>query len=540
MTQHRHTPRVCIIGWDGADWRILRPMLAAGQLPHLARLLARGRYGDLTSTVPPVTAPAWTTFLTGVNPGRHGLFTWQGRLNERLERPFLNASHVRARRLWNWLTDAGVRSLFLNVPLTYPPAPLDGVLVSGMLTPGTHVTFTYPPEVKARLLAVLPEYQLDVEMQHTERDRTSPTGMRAHLEEVSRATRQRVAAWFLLWEEYGPFDVAMIVFEGPDRVQHPLYGYAADVPPPNADAQWPERRAWVWAYYTFLDQQLGLILEALSEETTVFLVSDHGFGPLEWEFCVNDWLATQGWLRFHDHARHLYAPLRPLARWAKRMLPRRWVQRSREAFVGLKAVDWAHTVAYGGGVMEDGIWLNVKGREPYGVVSPDEYDAVREALIQALQEVTLPDGRPLCRRVYRREDIYHGPYVDMAADVVLELNEGVRFTTLRAPRGYFRAVQPAGQGTHRRRGILAVAGPQLSPGPFTRPYTLADVAPTVLALLGIPVPEAAFDGRVMDEVVATYHRATALPETETAVPEDFSPEEAEQIEAHLRALGYVD
>ncbi len=533
-------PQVCVIGWDGADWRILRPLMAAGRLPNLARFLARSRYGDLLSTVPPVTAPAWTTFLTGVNPGRHALFTWQGRLNERLERPFLNASHVRARRLWDWLGDAGKRALFLNVPLTYPPASLHGVLVSGMLTPGVHVTFTHPPEVRERLLAAIPDYQVDVEMQHTERDRTSPQGMKAHLEEVRRATYQRVVAWRLLWEEFGPFDFAMMVFEGPDRVQHPLYGYAAGIRPADADSGWDERQSWVWEYYTFLDEQFGAILATLPEDTTVFLVSDHGFGPLEWEFCVNDWLAAQGWLNFQEHARRFYAPLRPLARRLKRLLPRTWVQRGREAFGGLKAIDWSRTLAYGGGVMEDGIWINLKGREPWGIVAPEAYESVRDGILTALRDVHLPDGRPLCRNVYRREEIYHGPYVDQAPDIVLDLNEGVRFTSLRAHRDFFRAVRPLGQGTHRRRGILAVAGPSILPGPLETPSSLVDMTPTILALMDIPVPDAAFDGHVIEAIVPTYRRTSQLPDEEIIEPEDFTSEEVQHIESHLRSLGYID
>ena len=537
----KHAPQVCVIGWDGADWRILRPLLAAGRLPHLAALLRRARYGTLYSTLPPVTAPAWTTFLTGVNPGRHGLFTWQGPLNERLERPFLNASHVRARRLWEWLGEAGYRSLFLNVPMTYPPPRLNGVLVSGMLTPGTEVTFTYPPEVRERLLAAIPDYQVDVEMQHTERDRTSPRGMQAHLAEVRRATAQRVAAWRFLWDTYGPFDFAMIVFEGPDRVQHPLYGYAVDERPEGADPAWETRRAWVWDYYTFLDAQLGALLETLPEETTVVLLSDHGFGPLRWEFCANEWLAAQGWLRFREHAQRLYGPLRPLARRLKRWLPTSWVRRSRETFVGLKAIDWAHTLAYSGGPTEDGIWINLRGREPLGVVSPQEYERVREEIIAALREVRRPDGRPLCRGVYRREEVYEGPWVHLAADIVLDLNEGVRFTSLRYPHGPYRPMVPPGQGTHRREGILAIAGPNVDTGPFAQAWHLQDLAPTLLALMDIPVPEGAFDGRVIPEVVASHRQSAERPEEDAAAPvTDFTPEEAERIEAHLRSLGYVD
>ena len=534
------TPRVCIIGWDGADWRILRPMMEAGRLPNLAAFLAQARHGTLMSTLPPVTAPAWTTFLTGVYPGRHGLFTWQGPLNENLERPFLNASHVRAPRLWDWLTRAGLRSLFLNVPMTYPPAAFDGVLVGGMLTPGTHVRFTHPEEVKARLLAAMPDYQVDVEMQHTEKDRVSPRGMRAHLEEVRRATEQRTRAWELLLSEYGPFDVAMIVYEGTDRVQHPLYGYAANEPPDAADAQWEERREWVWDYYTFLDQHLGRVLEDCEGAEAVIFLSDHGFTGLHWEFCANEWLATQGWLRFQEGANRLYRPLRPLARVLKRFLPARFVERGREALTGLRALDWEHTLAYSGGPTEDGIWINLKGREPRGTVAPEDYERVREEIIAALREVRRPDGKPLCRAVYRREEVYHGPWVNLAADIILDLEEGVRFTSLRNPAGPFRDVLPPGQGTHRREGVLAVRAPQVVAGEHPQPVQMADLAPTILALLDIPIPEGAFDGDVLPDVVAEHTREAPVEVQEVATAQGYSEEDSRLIEEHLRSLGYVD
>lgn len=532
-------PRVCIIGWDGADWRILHPLVERGKLPHLRDLLARARRGVLLSTLPPVTAPAWSTFLTGVNPGRHGLFTWLGPLNARLERPLLNASHVRAPRLWDWLTQHGRRSLFLNVPMTYPPpADFNGVLVGGMLTPGTHVAFTSPREVRERLLAAIPDYQVDVEMQFTERDRTSPEGMRAHLDEVRRAAEQRVQAWHLLWEEYGPFDLAMIVFEGPDRIQHPLYAYAVGQPPPHPDPDWETRREWVEDAYAFLDSLLAPVLK-MCEDARIFFLSDHGFGPLQWEFCANEWLAQQGWLHFKETAQ-LYRPLRPLAQVLKRWLPPKWFQQGKAMFTGLRALDWARTYAYSGGPMEDGIWLNVQGREPFGIVPPEQYESVRDAIISQLKEVRLPDGRPLCRGVHRREDVYHGEWVPHAADIILELNEGVRFTSLRHPQGgIFRDVLPWGQGTHRRQGVVAVAGNGVKAGVFPSPLYMEDMAPTILASMNLPIPLAHFDGRVLPDVVSNYQTGTSVEDTPRPTVA-YTEEEARFIEEHLRSLGYIE
>lgn len=536
----KQPPRVLVIGWDGADWRVLRPMLDAGLLPNLQGLLKEALVGDLISTLPPVTAPAWATFLTGLQPGRHGLITWRGPLDANLRRPLLNASHIHGARLWQWLGNVGLRACFLNVPLTYPPEPVDGVMVSGMLTPGTRAEFTYPADVRQHLLTAMPDYQLDVEMQYTEKDRHSPRGMRAHLAEVRRVTEQRTRAWQLLWANYGPFDFAMVVFGGTDRLQHPYYAYAVNTPPPGADPHWHERRQWVLGGYTHLDAQLGHILAMTGEKTTIIFLSDHGFGPLHWEFFVNEWLAHRGWLTYRESVDTLYRPLRRLIHPIKRFLPQRVVQRGRAEFSGLQALDWSRTLAYGGLASEDGVWINLQGREHEGIVPPDRYEEVRQEIMDALLTLRTPEGAPLFRAVYRREEVYRGPYVSKAADIILDPAEGVRVTPLRNPGGPFRDVRPMGEGTHRREGVLAVWGPGIQPGTLSSPPDLADLMPTILALLDIPVPVSVLDGRVIEQIVPSY----AVSQDEGVTPprnvRTYSSEEMALVEEHLRALGYVD
>ena len=149
-------PKVLVIGWDGADWGLLHPMMSAGVLPNLEAFLKKALTGDLLSTIPPATASAWSSFFTGLQPGRHGLITWQGPLNTEFERPLLNAGDIHGTRLWHRLGNAGKKVFLLNVPLTYPPEAVNGIMVSGMLTPNTEVQFTYPDDVRDLLCRVLP------------------------------------------------------------------------------------------------------------------------------------------------------------------------------------------------------------------------------------------------------------------------------------------------------------------------------------------------------------------------------------------------
>ena len=534
-------PRVLVIGWDGADWRLLQPLMAQGRLPNLVTLLVRAAHGVLLSTVPPVTGPAWSSFITGCWPARHGLLSWQLPLNERLERPWVNASALHGPSLWQLLSAAGQRLGVLNVPLTYPPPALNGELVAGMLTPSIAAQFTYPPNLRAALLAELPGYKLDVDLQHTERDTQATIGVRRFLREVETALDHRERAVDFLWRR-GPFDFFMVVFETPDRLQHPLYQFASGQAAEHRPDGEAVREAVVHLYAR-CDAILGSILACVDDQTTVILLSDHGFSPLRAVWHLNDWLAQEGYLTWASgisQRRSLLVrrALTPVKYW----LPQRWLQHGREVFAPLKLVDWSGTQAYSGLPTEEGIWLNVRGREPLGIVEPGaSYERLREELIAALQAFTDPQtGRPIVRRACRREEIHDGPFIGQAPDIVLVLEEGYKVTPGRAQAGLVDDVFTQGRGIHRREGIVAIAGPGVPSGSLGTAM-LPDLLPTILVAAGLDVPPG-LDGRplvgsAVEPIAYSVNKSEArLPETAAA----YSEEEAALIAARLRDLGYLE
>ncbi|MBC7224594.1 MAG: alkaline phosphatase family protein, partial [Anaerolineae bacterium] len=208
-------PRVLVLGLDGGDWRVLEPLVAQGRMPNLGRLLERGVRGGLASTVPPVTAPAWASFLTGVNPGKHGVFAFQRSLDQDLDRGWVNGAAIRAPKLWHYLEGQGVRCAFVNVPMTYPPEPLPGYMVTGMLTPLGAEHFTYPPELSAELRAR--GYVTDLRIRKVEREVDTAEQQVALLRDLQDVARRRVEGVRWLWERE-PADFLMVVFETPDRI----------------------------------------------------------------------------------------------------------------------------------------------------------------------------------------------------------------------------------------------------------------------------------------------------------------------------------
>lgn len=550
-------PRVLVVGWDGGDWRILRRLMDRGHLPHLAALLSRSAYGELLSTVPAVTGPAWSSFMTGLWPAHHGLLSWQLPLNEKLERPWINASALHGRTLWDVLGNANQRIGVLNVPLTYPPPAVNGLLVSGMLTPSVAAQFTYPPELREALLAELPRYALDVEMQRTERDTRSPSGIRRFLVEVRAALDDRERALEFMWRQ-GPFDFFMVVFETPDRLQHALYQFACGAPA-EVRPDWDDVQSRVIELYARCDTILGSLMERAANHTTFVLLSDHGFGPLRAVWHLNDWLTQAGYLRWSDGENGLRARIRRAAAPVKRWLPQSWKRRGRAVSGPLRQVDWPATAAYAGLPTEEGIWLNVRGREPMGTVEPGvAYEQLRDELIRALHACVDPGtGRPMVLRALRREEVHDGPYSSYAPDIVLMLDEGYKVTP---GRGWGRVVDNVsgqGRGIHRREGMLAMCGPQVKPGPLAG-AALPDLLPTILMGAGLPAPQG-LAGRSLIERTTSFQTSFAAEhdagvvfrpavddagslrqETRPKESVAFTEEEAALVAARLADLGYLE
>ncbi len=531
------SPRLLIIGWDGADWRILRPMMADGYLPNLTELTKRSAVGELLSTQPAVTGPAWSSFMTGKSPARHGLLSWQRPLNESLERPWVNASELQGPTIWELLSRAGLRLGVLNVPLTFPPPRIRGELIAGLLTPSTASQFTHPADLREALLAARPGYRIDVDLQHTEWDTRSPAGIERFLDEINLALSDRLAALEFLWAR-GPFDVFMVVYETPDRLQHPLYQFVASQPT-EVRPDWDDVRHQVYQTFQRLDAALGDLLARVGDDTTVILLSDHGFGPLRGVVHLNDWLAQAGYLRWAGGANLTRSVLRRAIAPIRRRLPQRWLRRGRAAFSPLRLIDWTRTVAYSGLPTEEGIWLNVRGREPFGLVEPGaEYERLRDEIIEAALALRDPNtGQPIVRAAHRREEVHDGPFVERAPDVVLTLHEGYKVTPGRAHRGLVDDVQAMGRGIHRREGILAVMGPDIPTGEITG-AALPDLLPTILSCLALPIPEG-MDGRPLFGAGQEATGTSPEPPTEGSTYE-YTDEEAALIERRLADLGYLE
>jgi predicted AlkP superfamily phosphohydrolase/phosphomutase len=531
-------PDVLIIGLDGATWRVLEPLARSGRMPHLGRLMARGTWGTLRSTVPALTLPAWSSFMTGKNPGAHGVFGFRRFRPDGYDTGGLaNASDLRAATLWDVAGRHGKRVGVVNVPPSYPLRPVNGFLVSCMLTPPGE-RFTEPPEVAEEL----GDYGIDVPPPSGLREGESDYAARAiaYLEAMRTQTARRAEAVLRVGARR-PVDLLCVVFYAPDRVQHYFWQYL------EGQGTDDTVRARVQAVYEELDDAVGRLVEAAGPEASVVVLSDHGFGAKPAHSVrINRWLAQEGLLS----QRSFWTIRRKVIR---SVLPERLRERYDDVDHILvnraKSRAWSETIFTG----TAGIWIHVAGRYPLGCVAPGaEYEAVRSRIVDGLRALTDGGGRRIFGTVERREDLYHGPFVAEAPDVVAVCADGfgVVFESLRRELRHPELLGPFEElgytGSHDPDGIYLFAGPSIGVLGAHQEYPIESIAPTVLHLLGLPVPRS-MEGAVCTSVLrpeALRDRPVQFSddreETFASAPAWRSDADEERIADHLRGLGYLE
>jgi len=536
-------PSVLMVGLDGAGWRLLEPWARAKRLPHLASLMERGAWGALRSTIPALTLPAWSSFMTGRNPGGHGVYAFRRLAPDRYDgRGLASAADLHGPTLWDVIGAAGRRVGVVNVPPSYPLRPVNGFMVGCMLTP-PGVAFTHPPE----LTGELGDYVIDTKTPRDLRPENPVFRTRAleYAAALRRQTERRTAACVHLMRAH-PVDAFCVVFYAPDRLQHYFWNR---LQPEEGVRPEPDQEidAALAATYAAVDDAIGALVAEAGPQANVVLLSDHGFthSPRR-SVRINRWLADAGLLA----QRPLWTLRRKVIRKA---LPKTW--RARYDTLDHILVNRARTQAWSDTIFTNtaAIWVHAAGRYPLGCVAPGApYEAVRDRIKTGLEALRDEGGARVFRGVFRREEIYSGPYVDAAPDLVAECEPdfGIVYESLRRDlreRTLFGPFREEGYtGTHDPEGLYLFAGPAIDAHGRDREYPIESIAPTVLHLLGLAVPRS-MEGPVCASVLRADHRAAhpiEYTDVETAGVEatgEWGSAEAEaQIAEHLKGLGYME
>lgn len=558
--------KVIVIGLDGAPYQLVHKWTQNGELPNLARLIRQGSFNILKSTIPVHSPTAWSSFITGLNPGKHGIFDFVRRDQDDYRLRVVQATEIRGASLWRYLGENGLKVGVMNVPMTYPPEPVNGYLISGLGTPD-YTPYTYPPELTDELNSA--GYRVNKKFFYM------PGRDDEWLEDLTNITDQRGKTAVRLLQEK-PWDFFMVVFRNTDEIGHFFWRHM-DESHPRHDPQAPPRyKTAILDLYRQVDHWVGEIVAAAGPEVNILVMSDHGMGPLYRDVFINEWLWEKGWLTLKETANgkstghSLFRTIGLTRKNISDTLTRLNLHRVEVLIKKIlgdrikvlprderpefsNAIDWSKTKAYSFGYYGQ-IFINLKGREPEGIVEPgQEYETLRQEIVRELHQLKDPeDGRPIVDRVYTREELFHGPSLEQAPDLLTIMRDLTYITRkdyeFASQRGIlFRQPYTDESGSHHLDGILVASGPAFKPqpAPLHALPQIPDVTPTILHLMNCPIPTT-MDGRVLDELItAEYmeHNPIQYSENDLEVRLDENSEwdaaaEAEVME-RLKKLGYL-
>jgi predicted AlkP superfamily phosphohydrolase/phosphomutase len=542
--------RLLVLGLDGATWTVLDPMRQRGLMPNLDAFLAGAASGTLRSTIPPVTTAAWTTMMTGCGPARHGVF--DHRYYDAVEgRMKVNHSgRIRVPTLWHLLTATGRSIVCLNVPGLYPPLKVPGIVVSGMDAPHLAAALSAAPDFAARREAEAPEYGLGYFWKRAPR---SLDELRTNARSTAASFLGRTDGALLADRIVADWSVLMVQFQNLDPFQHRVWPYL-NVDETGIDN--PEWNAAAAEVIRGLDESIGRLCElAHRRGAAVMMVSDHGFGPCLGRIHVNRILVDAGVARLPGWAGRLGRRTMQmgdrLRLWGqKRDNPTARSASFDQSVAAQYRFDWKRTLAFA--PHQDTaamVYVNCAARHggvktAAPMMTPRQIDEARSAAADALARARHPEtGRPLFPQIIATAEAYQlDPASEGYPDLIALPDESYWVRTKLAPGTTWVEADPNLPGTHRPEGIVALAGAGISPG-RTLQADLPDIAPTVLQLLGLPVP-AHMEGTPLacvGALPATRQDPAAAAIAGPHHPQfDYTPEEQAIIEQRLADLGYLE
>lgn len=508
--------KVLVIGLDGATFDLIEPLLAVGKLPNLAKMLSRGVHSKLYSTILPLSPTAWTSFSSGRNAGKHGIYDFSKRNDDSYNSTPTTSLDNKAETLWDVIGTYNGRSIVVNVPLTYPPRPLRGVLISGFPTPTAKGDFTYPKE----LLPVLKERFGNIHI-HKPTVLYSKGKEEKITEAVQAATRQQTEITSYLMKSMD-WNLTVSVYDATDVMGHYFWAYL-DKNHPKFDPKLEEPvRRMVEEIHVELDRAIGELCEVAGEDSLRFVISDHGFGPVYYGVYINNWLLEQGYMHFkksvrskgkywaYRHGLHTYNILRVAEKLSLvNSIESAYAKKSRlssllrQASLSFDDIDWSRTSVYSLGNLGQ-LFVNLQGREPQGSVPVEQARPLIEELKEKLAKLEDPNThRRMFDQIYSRWDVFSGGVGKSAPDIVF-FDEEMKYSAHRMfelGSNKLVSLHPIYSGNHKMDGIMFVEGKEIRSDPGSKEMrpNLVDLAPTILHYLGSRIP-GDMDGRILEEI----------------------------------------
>ena len=575
MSNNNGKKKVFILGIDGATFDVIKPMIKKGELPNFRKLIDCGTHGTLWSTIPTVSAPAWTSFATGKNCGKHSIIGFTKRdKNNGYKIKYLTGNDNKSLTLWEVLSGKEKSVVVINVPMTYPPKKVNGILVSGSDAVTANASFTYPASFKEEIFKVSSDYRINLILGgYLSDDKRRHKALDLILSSID--ARQKLVLHLM---DSAPWDLFVVKFNNPDTVQHHFWKYA-DPTHPYHDPKCSEKlKNSIPSVYKRLDGVLGEIMGKLDDDTTLIVMSDHGSGQrINKAVFLNEWLRSLGLLTKKTKGKRsgifslsdiIYNSIEKVLSLLLRNVPPNIKAKLKKRLPGaisratsyfkLAGIDWDKTKAFVGEV--ESIRINVKDEYPNGqVCKGKEYDELRERIIREVQELKDPEtGERVIEKAYKREELYSGPCVHEFPDIILVPQDNKYDISWKFFRGKkvarigdsFVVKQSHWRGTsgmHRPNGIFLMKGKGVKRGVEITNAGIMDVFPTVMYQMGFPVPDDvdgkvltdAFTGEVLKANSVKYEKSLDSG-TGDENAQVYSEEEARKVKEFLQELGYIE
>jgi len=571
--------KVLVIGLDGATYDLINPWVDKGRLPNIARIMKEGGYGVLRSTLPCNSAPAWSSFITGKNPGEHGIFDFTQHVPGSYEVTFVNANSRNGKSMWRILNEADRKVGIIHVPMTYPPEKVDGFMIAGMDSPGLDSNFVYPPQVYDEIKEKVGGYIIEAGLWSYIGKGQIDLAVDKQMETIEK--RFQTAKYLI---NNKPWDFFTVVFTATDRVQHAFWKFMDPGHPLYTHGDGRRFGDVIGRVYEKLDEKIGYFMDHMDDNTTLLIMSDHGAGPSSNKtMYLNNWLCQQGLLRYKDQeggkGSVIGSGRKGLSvKFLAKTMRNIWKRTSRKnrdkikklfpgftdrmaSYFFFSRIDMKRTLAYA----EESrtfIWVNLKGRDPKGIVNPgDDYRRLCARIKNDLESLKDPvTGEHIVEGVYHKDDIYHGSNMAIAPDFVVQFAKNgfvprpsyhvkPDVVLSHIPKDELEKLEVNIQANarHDPNGIVMLWGKNVKKGSVIEKAQIIDIAPTVFYLMGVPVPED-IDGKVMlDAIDRDFVKDNPVEyaerKTTEAVEDDrsgYSDDEAERIKARLKDLGYLE
>jgi len=532
--------RVMVIGLDGGTLDYITPYLK--ELPTFNLLIKQGTSGPLRSVIPPHTAPAWPSYLTGKYPSNHGIFSFFYKTPDH-DIKFVTSKDIAAPTLLDIISFYNKKVISINVPVTYPVWSINGILISGMLTQSKD-GLCYPKEI----LKELPDYKVEAEVNfHLD-------NIEAFLDNVYDTMEKRKKTVLYLMEKYD-WDFFTVVFRPTDTIGHTMRQFLNPSHPMHK-----KYGKAILECYKKTDKMLKEILTKINKETTLIIMSDHGHGEFKKNINLNIWMWNHGYLKFKGDLSHRFKLLtfkmglsqdgiyKILSKFKLHNLvariPRARRYKITNLFLSYKDLNWQKTRAYTIGPQGQ-IYINLKGRDKDGIVKQGkEYENLRDELIAKLMKLRDPNnGELIFEKIIKKERIYKGPFLDRAPDLYL-ISKDFSYACYELLTSGPRIFNPAPKiwtGTHKLNGLFLAFGNNIKKNYKIKIAKIIDLAPTILHILGLPVLDN-MDGNVLGDIFIKKRKIKIISEKSISYKRKHISkviEDKTQVEKRLKDLGYI-